>query len=341
MPVRVRSSLYCRSDLTAPWGFAVEARPSATFHLLLEGEAWLEVPDGEPPRRLRAGDLVILPRGHAHQLRDRPGSRAPLLKDLLKRHRVSKGVLHYGGGGSRTEILCGGFTLESPGPVPLLQVLPAVLHIRATEPANADWLPVVIDLLRRQTRSDAPGTDAVIARLSDLLVTQTLRQGLIDIDRTGLGTPQGLQDRNIATALRLIREDPGHDWTVSELASTVAMSRSAFAVRFRSLVGRSPMRFLADYRLARAADFLRSTPATLFEIAHDTGYESEASLSRAFRRAFGVAPGAYRKKEEPNHGSPSTAKAAAKPVRLSRGDDAGRLSVRDELAGRRGQVGRL
>jgi AraC-like DNA-binding protein len=302
LPVRVRSSLYCRSEFSAPWGFAVEARPSATFHLVLAGQGWLEVADGSEARALMPGDLVLLPRGHAHQLRDRLGSSAPLLTELLTLHPPKNGLLRHGGGGAQTDILCGRYTLESPGPVPLLAALPSVVHLQAADPENRDWLPAMISLLRREVQSDAPGTDAVIVRLSEVLITQALRQCLLRLDDWSPNGSGALKDDKIARALRLIREYPGRNWTVAELASAVAMSRSAFADRFQELTSRSPMRFLSDYRLARAAQYLRATPATLTEIARDTGYESDASLSRAFKRAFGMAPGAYRKTPEPAAG---------------------------------------
>jgi len=295
LPVRVRSSLYCRSEFSAPWGFAVEARPSATFHLLLEGEGWLEVADGSEPRRIGRGDLVLLPRGHAHQLRDHPQSTAPLLTELLARNPPAGGLLRHGGGGPQTHILCGRYALESPGPVALLAALPSVVHVRSAAAENRHWLPATIEWLRGEVHSQAPGTDAVIARLSEVLITQALRQTLLHLDGWSRAAAGGLKDPKIAAALRLIREQPGRDWTVSELAASVAMSRSAFAAQFHRLIGRSPMRFLADYRLHRAAQYLQTTPATLIQIARDTGYETEASLSRAFKRAYGLPPSEYRR----------------------------------------------
>jgi AraC-like DNA-binding protein len=299
LPVRVRSSLYCRSEFTAPWGFAVEARPSATFHLVIDGHGWLDVADGRNPRELRPGDLILLPRGHAHQLRDSVGSSAPLLTELLAKNPPDNGLLRHGGGGARTDVLCGRYSLESPGPVPLLAALPSVVQMRAADPENREWLPAMIALLRSEVQSEMPGTDAVIVRLSEVLITQALRHCLLRLDGWSSNGAGAFKDDKIARALRLIREYPGRDWTVTELASAVAMSRSAFAERFQELAGQSPMRFLSEYRLARAAQYLRATPATLMEIAKDTGYESEASLSRAFKRAFGVAPGMYRKTPEP------------------------------------------
>ena len=85
-----------------------------------------------------------------------------------------------------------------------------------------------------------------------------------------------------------------NDRTVAGLASAVSMSRSAFAERFRGSGGETPIRHLARLRLHRAAEYLRTTRSGLREIARLTGYDSEVSLSKAFRRQFGASPGAFR-----------------------------------------------
>jgi transcriptional regulator GlxA family with amidase domain len=92
-----------------------------------------------------------------------------------------------------------------------------------------------------------------------------------------------------------MRDRPDHPWTVPEMAAVVSMSRSTFAERFRAAMGETPMQHLTRYRMARAAEYLRDTNAGIREIARLTGYDSEVSISKAFRRQFGVAPGAYRK----------------------------------------------
>lgn len=81
---------------------------------------------------------------------------------------------------------------------------------------------------------------------------------------------------------------------MGELAAEVALSRSAFTARFHRLVGEPPMRYLTRARLAHAAGLLHTTDLGLAEIGRRTGYQSEFSFSRAFKRAFGVAPGSYR-----------------------------------------------
>ncbi len=79
------------------------------------------------------------------------------------------------------------------------------------------------------------------------------------------------------------------------MAAAVSMSRSAFAERFRAVTGETPMQHLTRYRMARAAEYLRATRAGIREIARLTGYDSDVSITKAFRRQFGTSPGAYRK----------------------------------------------
>jgi transcriptional regulator GlxA family with amidase domain len=99
----------------------------------------------------------------------------------------------------------------------------------------------------------------------------------------------------VARALRLIRERPEYRWSVPKMAAAVGLSRSAFAERFRAATGETPIHNLTRYRLNRAAEYLRTTSSGLQEIARLVGYDSEVSISKAFRRHFGTSPGAYRR----------------------------------------------
>ena len=90
-------------------------------------------------------------------------------------------------------------------------------------------------------------------------------------------------------------QQPGRPWTLEALAHTVGMSRSLLAARFRAVTGESPMRHLAAVRLNRAADYLTSSDLSIESIATRTGYGSDAALSKAFKREFGISPGTYRR----------------------------------------------
>jgi AraC family transcriptional regulator, alkane utilization regulator len=290
----VSSTVYCLSQMSSPWGFKVAARPRPAFHLLTSGSAWLEV-EGQPdPIRLSAGDLVILPRGEAHVVRDSRKSPVMWLDRILESTPPVNGHLNHGGGGELSELLCGGFAVEQLTGKPLLEALPTVVHLRGSEGRAPEWLVGLIRMIATEMASSGPGSEAVVTRLTDALLAQALRQCLIDLDNA-LGRSTAVSDPQIARALRLIRDHPDQAWTVPKMAAAVSLSRSAFAERFRAATGETPMQSLTRYRMSRAAEYLRATKAGVREIARLTGYDSEVSVTKAFRRQFGVSPGVYRK----------------------------------------------
>lgn len=98
----------------------------------------------------------------------------------------------------------------------------------------------------------------------------------------------------VARVLRALEQEPARVFTVRELAKVAGASRATFKRLFRAATGQSPRRFLAQRRLAVAARLLATSEVSLAEIARLTGYASEFSLSRAFKRQHGVAPARYR-----------------------------------------------
>jgi len=290
----VSSTVYC-FFMSSPWGFKVPARTMPAFHILTTGAAWLEV-EGRPiPIRLSAGDLVILPRGQGHVVRDSPKTGSlEWLDRILAGTPPVNGQLSLGGGGKRSELLCGGFAIDPIAGRPVLDALPDVVHLRASEGLAPEWLVGLIRMIATEVAAGGPGSEAVVTRLTDALLAQALRHTLAAVD-TSLDTAAAYADPQIARALRMIREHPDQPWTVPKMASAASLSRSAFADRFRAAMGETPMRHLTRYRMTRAAEYLTISDAGIREIARLVGYDSEVSVTKAFRRQFGVAPGAYRR----------------------------------------------
>jgi AraC-like DNA-binding protein len=296
--INVRSVVYCRSDLGAPWGFRVDGSAAAKFHLVLAGQATLTLDDpGRTAVKLAAGDLVLLAHGSGHLIQDRGDSPAPPLADILAGRSPER--LTYGGDGPRTSLLCGGFMLAAALPDNPLGLLPPLLVFDSASAGPARrWVEPVFMLLRDEADSHAPGTTAVLAKMADVFLTEIVRGYLSGLDALAAAVPPAAAgDPSVGAALALLRAQPGAPWTVADLARKAGLSRTALAARFRELVGEPPMSYLARVRLGQAAGYLSTTDKTVRQIARLVGYESEASLSKAFHRAFGQAPGAYRRQQ--------------------------------------------
>jgi AraC-like DNA-binding protein len=293
--VNVRSVVYCVSDFAAPWGFEVERSPVAKFHVVLHGAASLALGDGKPVA-LASGDLVLLPHGDGHIVQDQPGSPARPLDQILADHPVDgAGRLSYGGGGPCTRLLCGGFELRPSLPDDLAEILPVMLVLDAAAAGLARWLEPLFALLREETEASAPGASAIFAKLADVFLSQALRSYLAAADPvTALEHPVSA-DPDIARVLRLLRSQPEVRWTLDDLARAAGMSRTSFTVRFRAAVGVPPISYLTRLRLTRAAGYLATTTKNVSHVARLVGYDSDASFSKAFSRAFGRPPGDYRR----------------------------------------------
>jgi AraC-like DNA-binding protein len=289
--VRFSSTIFCRSVLTAPWGFSVAGRELASFHFVERGASVLEVAGAH--HQIAAGDLVILPHGDRHAMRDARGSAVCALDDLVARHPVDDRLtLTAGGGGAETSLICGGFVFEDRANIAFLGALPRVLHVRADR-ARRGWLELTQLMIARELDEGRSGATAIIGRLADALFIEAVRTHFESY--RGPGWAAALQDPQVANALAAIHDDPGRAWTVATLAAHVGVSRSLFARRFAASLGESPIRYLARTRVAKASDLLRRRNAKIAHVAELVGYESEAAFGRAFRRHVGVTPAEFRR----------------------------------------------
>ncbi len=295
--VRLRSRVFCRSELKAPWGMALPRSDYAHFHVIERGGAWLRV-EGQEPVALAGGDLVVVPHGTGHTLVDALGTKARPLAEMAGR-RPSEGgcvVMRGGGEGAETRLVCGSFRFERREAHPLVELLPPLIHLRPAETPAAEWLEATLRFLAWETREARPGTETIVSRLTDVIFVQVLRAWIESLPEGRGGWMGALRDRQVGAALALVHRSPERDWTNASLAEAVGMSRSRFAARFTALVGEPPLTYVSRWRLETAAGLLLDGALSLAEVAARVGYESEAAFSKAFRRRFGTPPGAYRRR---------------------------------------------
>jgi AraC-like DNA-binding protein len=294
--LRLVSSFYARSDLRAPWGLAFSVEDGPSFHAVISGHCWLRL-NGECTA-LGMGDLVVLPRGEDHQLADHPdGQATPLAALPSERIGDNVALLRFGGGGDPALLICGGVKFAGPIAHPLVQFLPRVLLLRREERAEAEsWLGTTLTMLGEEALSVRPGTAAIMTRLADILVLQTIRAWVERNNVEQFGWLAALRDREIGQALVLMHRRAQDPWTVGSLAAEVNLSRSVFAERFSRLVGTSPAQYLTRWRMYLASNWIQEEHMPVGEAAYRLGYSSEAAFSRAFKRHLQMPPAAFRRR---------------------------------------------
>jgi AraC-like DNA-binding protein len=297
--LRLSGTFYCRAELTAPWGFLLPAVPDCVwFHVVTSGHCLIEVgeADDAQQRLLRPGELALVPHGRGARARSEAG--APLRPVLDEPHEYLTdryAILRAGGGGAPSTVICGAVRFDHPAARDLLTLLPALIHVDASDSAQSEWMHATLRLIAAEATALRPGGETVITRLSDILVIQAIRSWM-DSDPAAHGGWLGaLKDPQIGRSISLIHREPARPWTVAALAGEVAMSRSAFAARFTELVGRPAMSYLTHWRMHLASDELRRNDTTVGAVAANLGYHSEAAFSRAFKRIHGIPPATARK----------------------------------------------
>ena len=305
-----------RLEATAPWGLRQEKEaeekvtPSgknnsptdlAHFAMLSRGNCWLSVEGIADAIPLTGGDCFLLARGTSIILRDSPRTR-PRWSFREIGARANSNVVHCGGGGAPTTIVCGSFSFDRASVKPITQLLPSFILIKADQ-ARTLALHNTMQALASEMAEQAPGSEMVANRLAEVLFIQVLRAHIVSGPERKKGWLRAIFDPQMGTALGAIHDRVNTPWTVESLAAAAGMSRSAFAARFKELLGQTPLEYVTDWRMPKAMQLLRRRDQKLIDVARSVGYESDAAFSKAFKRVVGANPGEYRKRgfEEQGH----------------------------------------
>jgi transcriptional regulator GlxA family with amidase domain len=167
--------------------------------------------------------------------------------------------------------------------------------VSLSDDPGALWLRSSVDLAVAETAQPRAGN--MLAKLSELLFVETIRRYIKALPDDETGWLPGLRDPHIARALALLHGRPAHPWTVEEVARAVGLSRTVLAERFMHYLGQPPIQYLTRWRLSLAADHLRDGSTSIGRVAEQVGYDSEASFTRAFKRAFGLPPATWRRRK--------------------------------------------
>lgn len=315
--VRLRGSVFfhvsCRDQWSAYAPHSNEMAPILMpgaehvieYHLFVKGEGWVAV-DGEPPLRMREGDIVMLPHGNAHVVSSAPGVEPAPEGDWLFRMRddpkpipiTYRGGMFEAGTGlppddASTVILCGFIACDLKPFNPLINALPKLLHLSAE--AVGDWVAPMLQQAASESLERRPGRAALLQRVSEMVFVDGARRYLDSLPEEAQGWLGALRDRQVGRAITLMHSNPAEPWTLEELGRRAGISRSALHERFVALTGLAPMQYLTNWRMQCGARLLRESHASVAAVALEVGYDSEAAFSRAFKRATEMPPGAWRR----------------------------------------------
>src|ERR1700684_850904 len=308
--LHITNVVHARLEATAPWGLfregesandatlhapVAENSPSqlAHFGMVARGNCWLSVGGITDPLPLTGGDCFLLAPGSTYSLRDDPHTPARSFCEVAPTR--DSNVIQYGGGGAPTTIVSGWFRFGQLSVKPLRRLLPELILIKADQ-ARTLALHTTLQLLASEMSEPTPGTEVMVNRLADILFIQCVRAHIASSSETcKSGWLRAIFDPKIGDALKALHERIENPWTVETLAAAAGMSRSAFALRFKELLGETPLEYLTNWRMYKATALLQADDRQLFEVAKSVGYDSDAAFSKAFKRVLGVAPREYRR----------------------------------------------
>ena len=267
------------------WAVCYAPYGQPSFCIMLDGTCLLAV-DGHAPIILRAGDFVLMPATPGFTI----SSVDPTTPVHLDPHDVasSRGELRYGEpeGLADMRSLGGAFLFDGADAGLLVSLLPEVVHV-----TDSPRLSQLVQMVGEESDRHQAGSDLVLSRLVELMLVEAMRAATSGSAPAGL--LRGLGDERLARALTQLHARIDHAWTIDQLASIAALSRSAFFSRFNRLVGVAPMTYLLAWRMEIAKGLLRDGELAVGEIAERLGYGSTSTFSAAFSRHVGKAPSQY------------------------------------------------
>ena len=238
---------------------------------------------------------MVIPYGASHSLTDSASTPAKTVNEVLDEANYSgEGPLIYGGDGAACCLVCGEFGFNELGSHPLLDNLPKLLYVSGNNSHNTQWLESALSFISHEALNNAPGSHAIINRLSEVMLIQVIR-ATIGSSNDKLPFLSAFADPRIDTVMSAIHANPTEEWTVEKLGRLATMSRSSFSNLFRELVEMTPMKYIIFVRLQMASRLLIETTMSISRIAQQVSYQSEAAFSQAFKKQYDRRPGEFRR----------------------------------------------
>lgn len=278
--------------LSSGWRLRLPGPPDAMFHFVLQGGGVLRGPDGES-HRLERFSLAVVPKGARHALEC---GREVGSERIIAAPPTGEGVVRLIAGNPDSadlRVACGIVSVTYGDSLNLFQRQHEII---VADLSSYPQVRLAFESILAEQGGANPGSVPLIQALMSQCLVYLLRY-LSEQSDGRLTWLSGLEDPNLALALDLILERPAAAHTVESLAEVATMSRSVFAERFQAAFGCTPIRFVHDVRLRRAAELLRQRgDLSIDQVAHRVGFGSRSHFSLAFKDHFGTSPAAFRER---------------------------------------------
>ncbi len=281
-PVIIRVRAQFTPEHCALW-FAMP-KTLISYHYVRSGRT-IALVDGLPPVALEEDSIIILPRNDPHRLASEPGvppADVEQIRWITKEgiHRVTCGTA-----GEKTEIWCGFLGADKSGNHPLIQALPAMLTLNVSG-QEAQWLESSLQFL-----SAGKASPELVARLAELFLAKAIREFIEQLPPSSKGWLRGLADPAVSKALSIIHNRYAEDLDVELLAREAGVSRSVLGERFTELLGKSPMRYCAQWRMRMACNLLRDGRQNTANVGYAVGFSSDGSIQSGIQARIWLSAG--------------------------------------------------
>ncbi|AEW98675.1 AraC family transcriptional regulator [Streptantibioticus cattleyicolor] len=273
-----------------PWVARAPIEDPLKLIAMVSGRSRLTTDGVDEPIELEPGDVAIL--NNRSWIEQEGGTGGGARTEILPQEDFAR--LADADRGTDDVVIGIAVDLNAAGRSLLSQALPALGHVRASA-ATATNLRGNLDRLFDEVTGDRIGSAFAVGQYGQLLLLDVLR-AYVDQCELPPGWLRLLTDERLRPALSLMHTEPAGRWGLRELANAAGMSRTSFAVRFRTLAGQPPLTYLNRWRMLLAQRALRDGDVQIGSLAVELGYASESAFSTAFKRELGESPLRYRQR---------------------------------------------
>ncbi len=286
--VSFKSAVYFKYGFCSPWGMDVTKGDFSQFHLVTGGNCYLKV-EGQNIS-LEKGDIVIFPKGAAHQIKDK--KRGACRSGMEVVTEIMSGGRPFESEGEQVHLICGHYEMDWELSHPVFENLPDYVIVKSNDYGRFDLIYSIFELLLDEWNQKRPGFQIVSLRLAEILFISIIRHYYTHQAESTINL---FKDEAIYKVVDFIHRELNTVLNIEKLARHAGLSRTLFIERFKQSVGATPLQYIINWRMTKAKYLLKTTDLSLAEVGAQVGYSSEASFQRVFKGMFGVTPGTVRK----------------------------------------------